>query len=227
MDKSVSINAFNRGKPFYPLIVNYLVLLIGFKDLAAQGVIKELNELTFVNQSINLDEVIKINLNKHSLSEIGKMELQQKLAEVKDGISKILGPLELKSEFQNNNVTVKIDEIANDLANNALYLIQYTILSASSLFILAHETSKDKPWHDRGPLWEFLRHCRNAAAHGGLFTFKGDEPKRLAEWGRFRIEATLQGTPLFKDKGGKGLLSPGDPIRLLWDIEQNYPSMSA
>jgi hypothetical protein len=32
---------------------------------------------------------------------------------------------------------------------------------------------------------------------------------------------------LFKDeKDGKGILSPGDPIRLLWDIEQAYPNIN-
>jgi hypothetical protein len=64
-------------------------------------------------------------------------------------------------------------------------------------------------------------------AHGGLFTFKGKEPCHPAEWGHFQIERTLQSTPLFKDEKGVGLLSPGDPIRLLWDIEQAYPSMIA
>ncbi len=227
MIESVSISAFNRGKPFYPLIVNYLVLLIGFKDLAARGVIRGLDKVTSVNSLINLDDLIKVNLNKDSISEAGKRELKLQLAEIKNGLSKILGPLELKSEFQSNNITVEIDEIAHDLANNILYLIPYTILSACSLFILAHEISKGKPWHDKGPLWEFLRHCRNASAHGGFFNLKSDEPRRPAEWGSFRIEATLQGTPLFKDIEGKGLLSPGDPIRLLWDIEQAYPGMSA
>jgi hypothetical protein len=35
----------------------------------------------------------------------------------------------------------------------------------------------------------------------------------------------MHDTPLMKDEAGAGLLSPGDPIRLLWDIEQAYPAM--
>jgi hypothetical protein len=219
VNNSVSINAFDRSKPFYPLIVNYLVLLIGFKDIAARGAIRELNKITTGNSSIPFDEIIKVDLNSISTSE-------EELAKIKSGLSKLSGPLELKSEFQGDNIKVEIYDIANDLMNNFSYLGRYIMRSAGALLILAHEISKDKPWHDQGRLWEFLRHCRNAAAHGGLFTFKNKEPCRLAEWGRFKIEAILQGTSLFKDEG-EGLLSPGDPIRLLWDIEQAYPSMSA
>lgn len=140
---------------------------------------------------------------------------------------KLLGPLELKSEFMDNHINYEIDNIANEILYNGPYLLKFLSYSAGILLILAHEFNKDKKWHDNGPLWEFLRHCRNAAAHGGLFTFKSQEPKRLAEWGHFRIERTLQGTLLFKDDKGCGLLSPGDPIRLLWDIEQSYPTMTA
>ena len=40
MTTKVPINHFDRSKPFYPLVMNYLILLIGFKDLAACGIIK-------------------------------------------------------------------------------------------------------------------------------------------------------------------------------------------
>jgi hypothetical protein len=225
MSNSVSINSFDRGKPFYPLIMNYLVLLIGFKDLPAQAALKEIEKHSGVNASLNLPELMNAVLKTFSASETGTIELGRQLIEFTKGYSNLLRPLELKSEFQANRIKVKIDEIANELLNNGPYLIKFMMRSAGSLLILAHEISKNKPWHDKGPLWEFLRHCRNAAAHGGLFTFKGNEPARPAEWGHFRIEASLHGTPLFKDEEGLGLLSPGDPIRLLWDIEQAYPSM--
>jgi hypothetical protein len=113
------------------------------------------------------------------------------------------------------------------LLNNGPYLAGFIMRSAGSLLILAHEFSKGKSWHDQGLLWEFLRHCRHAAAHGGFFTLIGKEPCHPAVWGHFQIERTLQGTPLFKDGKARGLLSPGDPIRLLWDIEQAYPGMRA
>jgi hypothetical protein len=92
------------------------------------------------------------------------------------------------------------------------------------VLVMAHEISKDKPWHNHDPLWEFLRHCRNAVAHGGYFHFKNNEPRRPAFWGSFILSPASNRAPLFKKDGG--ILSPGDPIRLLWDIEQAYPEMS-
>lgn len=74
-------------------------------------------------------------------------------------------------------------------------------------------------------MWEFLRHCRNAAAHGGKFHLLNGEPCRPANWGRFSIVASMHGTPLVFNQGSAGLLSPGDPLRLLWDIEQTYPGI--
>lgn len=229
MNSSVPINHFDRGKPFYPLVMHYLVLLIGFKDLTGRGVINELHKLSTSNSGVDIATITRSILNRISVSETDKTQLEQQLAEINSSLSKVLGPLQLKSEFQSNHIKVEVDDIANDLMTNASYLIRFFMRSAGSLLILAHEISKDEPWHDKGPLWEFLRHCRNAAAHGGLFKIDvhRGEPRHLAEWGRFRIEATLHDTPLFKDETGWGLLSPGDPIRLLWDIEQAYPSMNA
>jgi hypothetical protein len=216
---SIPINSFDRGKPFYPLITNYLVLLIGFKDLVARGAIKAIEKDSGLNATINHSEFTSNLMNFFSSETVAK-EFKQILTEFK-------GPLELKSEFQDNYIKVELGDIANELLYNGPYLLGFIMHSAGSLLILAHELSKDKTWHDKGPLWEFLRHCRNAMAHGGRFYFRRGEPIHAAEWGHLRIERALQGTPLFKDKKGYGLLSPGDPIRLLWDIEQAYPTMHA
>ncbi len=35
----------------------------------------------------------------------------------------------------------------------------------------------------------------------------------------------LQGTPLFKGLDGVGFLKPADPVLLMWDIEQAYPTL--
>jgi hypothetical protein len=227
LTSSAPLNHFDRGKPFYPLIMNYLILLIGFKELGGRGVIKELNKSYHEKLSINLDKLIIAHLKELPASELDKTRRDQQISDISNNLSNLLGPLKIKSEFQDNYIIAELDEIANDLFNNASYLLRFTMLSAGSLLILAYEISKDKKYIDNGPLWEFLRHCRNAAAHGGVFNFQGNEPKRPAEWGRFRIEAIMHGKPLFKDVEGRGFLSPGDPIRLLWDIEQAYPNMSA
>lgn len=168
MHSSVPINHFDRSKPFYPLVMNYLVLLIGFKDLAGRGVIKELNRNSASTSGIDVTAITSGIVRRVSASEADTTQLRQQLTEIDSALSKVLGPLELKSEFQGNHIEVDVDDIANDLMNNASYLIRFIMRSAGSLLILAHEISKNEPWHDKGPLWEFLRHCRNAAAHRGL-----------------------------------------------------------
>lgn len=95
--------------------------------------------------------------------------------------------------------------------------------TAGSLLIVAYESTA--AYRDRGPLWEFLRHCRNAGAHNGRFHLDRDEPRRPVRWASFNVTKSLHGTPLFHSQMDPGLIGPGDAIRLLWDIEQAYPEM--
>jgi hypothetical protein len=216
MNSTIPINHFNREKPFYPLVMNYLILLTGYKELALRGVIGPSNKDPL--------ELVKAKLNASSsiLQEQAKVEIEK----LSSQLSKLIGPLQLKSEFQGDRIEdrieIGVDFVANELVNNIGYLNSYLLMAAGNLLILAHEICKDTLFHDNGPLWEFLRHCRNAAAHSGRFIFHNNEPRRLAQWGQFQMAASLQSTPLFKGEDHVGLLSLGDPIRLLWDIEQAY-----
>ena len=210
---NISPNHFDRGKPFYPLVVNYIVFLAGFKDLAVRGAVG----------GEHLEEVL---LKTFSLGN-PQAATDEELRKLRENLRKLLGPLQLRSEFTGSHVAVNIDTLARELVSNVTYLSSVVMRSAGSLLILAHELTKYAPWRDRGPLWEFLRHARNAAAHGGSFNLRPNEPSRPARWGSFEIKRQLNRTPLFKDAAGLGLLSPGDPVRLLWDIEQAYPTMSA
>jgi hypothetical protein len=205
-------NHFDRSKPFYPIVMNYLVQLLGFKELAILGVTgpRELREL------IDKVPVLK-NIPPDKDAQVKK---------IFDDLSRLAGPLQLRSEFQGGTIDVDVHKMATEIAGNANYLLASFMKSAGSLLIVAHEISKDKRWHDRGPLWEFLRHCRNAAAHGGSFNLLHGEPRRPATWGSLQIKAGMQGIPLFKGTDPNGVLSPGDPIRLLWDIEQACPAMT-
>jgi hypothetical protein len=202
-------NHFDRGKPFYPLVMHYLVLLIGLKELAIRGTVgaKDLDAL--IKQVPALGTVVSTS--------------DPEVPDIREQLKKLSGPLFLRAESQTEPIEIDIDEVSRELVANFSYLLPLSMQSAGSLLILAHEISKDKHWHDTGPLWEFLRHCRHAAAHGGSFHFLNGEPRREAIWGAFTLTNQLQGTRLFKDANGVGLLSPGDPIRLLWDIEQAYP----
>jgi hypothetical protein len=214
MIESTPLNYFDKGKPFYPLVLNYLASLHGMYELLMRGL--------FLKLKAAPRETVEREIKKHP-----------KYATFLDSSpTQFPDPLALKSEFQGNSIKVGADEIASELVIDpssirtfTSYTLTFTLRAAASVLILAYElTTQD---HDDGPLWEFLRHCRNAAAHNGLFYFTKGEPRRLAKWGKFNVEVGMQGTPLFGNKDTPGLLGPGDPIRLLWDIEQTYPSMRA
>lgn len=206
-------NHFDRSKPFYPIVMNYIVQLLGFKELALRGVTGPREFLDVVKQIPALGHVPP-----------GRVA---DAAAVQDSLRKLMGPLQLRSEFLNGTIDVDVDQMARETVVNVNYLAAQLMLSAGSVLILAYELNKDQAWYDRGPLWEFLRHCRHGAAHGGRFHFLDGEPRRPASWGRLQITPALEGVPVFKGLDGIGLLSPGDPIRLLWDIEQAYPQMRA
>lgn len=206
---TVAPNHFNRAKPFYPVVMNYMVQLIGFKELALRGVVGP----------ATVDELLA-RLKRQPKHANEDVEL------IRKGVTDLMGPLSLRCEVQSERIVVEIDDVAREIQQEHGYLLPHMLSAAGSSIILAHEFSKDRPWHDQGPLWEFLRHCRHAAAHSGRFTFRNGEPRRSAAWGPLQITSALGGTPLFKSENGVGFLSLGDPVRLLWDIEQAYPAMS-
>jgi hypothetical protein len=90
-------------------------------------------------------------------------------------------------------------------------------MSAGALVILVWEITELEHSHD--PAWEFLRYCRNAAAHGGSFNFLHGEPRRLADWRGAQILPALQGSTLFADPPTQGSMGPGDVLYPLSDIE--------
>jgi hypothetical protein len=215
--KLIPPNYFDRSKPFYPLVMNYVVQLIGFKELALRGI-----------SGPRRDDLLESTLGRFSIEYGEPDEDEEALETLRSHLAKLSGPLELRSEIQDELITVDIDGIARDLFENTIYVGAWTMPAAGSIFIVAYEMAKEQGWSDReDPLWEFLRHCRNAAAHRGRFAFRGKEPTWLARWGHLEITHSLEGTPLFTDAAGNGLLSPGDPIRLLWDLEQANPQMQA
>jgi hypothetical protein len=209
MEHQVLPAHFDRSKPFYPLVVQYTVQLLGFRGLAARA----------------LAGGRAGGLTVAAVTGLGESFYPATPAEAAE-LAKLLGPLELASSVQTDRVLLNAEEIANEIAANVKYLSRYLLLAAGNVLVLAHELCKDKPAHDQSLLWEFLRHCRNAAAHGGLFNLHGGEPYRPARWRTLEILPGLQGSPLFVGEDGRGLLRPADPVLLLWDIEQAYPALA-
>lgn len=64
------------------------------------------------------------------------------------------------------------------------------------------------------PEREFLRHLRNASAHGNMWHFQRGEPRAVAQFNGFRLDASMHGTgPVLFDQFG-----PGDVYDLLTTI---------
>ncbi len=213
------INHFDRSKPFYPLVIAYIVFLHGVIELSSRGIINKLKKLRKEGKDITkiLEET---KLKPEILEKIKTLEL-----------TPLVGDLSLRSELQNNNIEVDINDIAEDLLNNCSYLFNSGSPFAATymLLISAYEITNDyrtKNNCQNDPLWQFFRHCRNASAHNGKFYLKNGEPRCTAKWDKFEILKTMDNTRLFKNNPtDSALLSIGDPIRLLWDIEQTYSDM--
>ena len=212
-------NHFDRSKPFYPIVMGYLVQLAGFKQLAYSATLRQLVGLVGAVSPGGADAAPTLSPQVMAIPEVSTAFklITEELAK----------PLQLRSAFQGTPIVVDINELAWEAASNSPYLGSRLMLAAGHVLVLAHEVSKNRDWHNTDPLWDFLRHCRNAVAHGGSFHFQNGEPVRRACWGPFNLTTALQDTWLFNSADRVGLLWPGDPIRLLWDIEQAYPAMAA
>jgi hypothetical protein len=208
-------NHFDRSKPFYPLVTNYALQFAGFKELAVRATLHQLAKMPGGANGLAYALAFQ--------PEAGKLR-----PDIKAQLEKLGGPLELRSDVQNCPVIIEIDDIGSEVLSQGRYLLGHLRNVAGwSLLIVAHEISRARPWHSPDPLWEFLRHCRHAAAHGGTFAFRTREPRFPAKWGGLEITRAREGSPVLASDDAPGLLWPGDLVRLLWDIEQAYPQMKA
>lgn len=136
------------------------------------------------------------------------------------GITGLLGNQELAS-ITAAAVRVDINALAATLfAERGAAIEHFNKLSAGALLILAWETTHGD--HTPHPDWEFLRHLRNAAAHGGSFELRGREPRHPAHWRSLAITRELNGRALFAAPVATGFIGIGDVLHLLADIEQRH-----
>lgn len=197
---------FDRSKPYYPYVIHYVVGLWAMKELAGYGlgILARAGEADLTPAASEPNEDSARRVANHRLVEL-------------------LPPLELTRKSGGAATGVDIAELAEEITRNHLYLFASTMRAAGGLLISAYEISKQH--RDHGELWEFFRHVRNAAAHGGSFNFLGQQPTRAAQWRGIELTRALQGSPLFDGASQQsGLLGPGDPLSLLWDVEQTLPS---
>lgn len=200
------------------MVTQYVASLLGFKELAGHGAVLAIRAeaqrlgLSYEDAFAELQKA-EAKLPESALSRLGPFE--------------VLEPLNLSSMVY-HSLPVDAEAMAQEfLDNGSHYSSRVMPYAAGGLIVLAYETAKLKGCVTRDPIWEFLRHCRNAVAHGNCFKFLGKEPVRQATWATLSITGSLQGTTLFQDdQNGQHFLKPADPIHLLWDIEQAYPSLA-
>jgi hypothetical protein len=210
MSISIPLYQFQRSSPFFNMVLNYEVLLLAIKEFGAAGVALFLKDLS----DAEYEEVLTDARTK------GNAELVEHLKAV--SLEELYPPLVLVSEFQDQQINIDAFATMRELGENIAYLVDDLKLSAVSA-LLVHAYEATEKIHAAEPLWEFLYHCRNAGAHGGRFTFRNGQPRSPAIWGRYTLSRGIhEGMPLIMHKGITGLFGPGDPLRLLWDIEQRY-----
>ena len=203
----INENHFNRAKIFYPFVVNYMATQHGILDLLSRGIVRDIQKLGEITeekkealQQLHGDKILNFIESPYLTPQLGKIKL--------------------KTIFNDGGIEVDINEISDDFLKNYNYLLPFQLKAAGSLIVMAYELTR-KDYDDQSEIWNFLYHCRNGAAHGGDFPAL-KKSRFPAKWRGIEITQEHQETPLFHMPDKPGLLSYGDPLTLLWDIEMKY-----
>lgn len=206
---------FDQRKPFYSLVVSYIVQINGLEELRLRGLLS------------GLDAILSHKFQQQELySKVDDFKLAIESAYGGSSHTGWTGTYRFPSRAISKGLDIEIKNLPSLVfsdTNCDERLKYFKRMTAGSLLILAHEITEI--YHNKDPLWEFVRHCRNAAAHKGYFNLLHGEPKRIAKWRTLEITKSLNGKSLFADSSDSGFLELGDVLFLLWDIEQAYPNI--
>jgi hypothetical protein len=200
---------FDPQKPFYAMVLGYLTQVHGFLEICSRGVLARLQKDSPENVEAWLQkEQSKVVRDFYAAALAGRKE------------TPLFGRQELASRT-GAGIRVETAQLAEEVISNHLAGVEYfNRISAGGLLIIAWEMTSE--YHSCHELWEFLRHCRNAAAHRGHFHLVGNEPRRPARWRSLEITHALQGKPLFPVPPEQGFLGIGDVLYLLSDLESTF-----
>lgn len=196
---------------FYPLVMAYLCQVHGAIDVLSRGLKPMLDALS----EEDFARLLSQQLNDTD---------RNRLIRVREGgVTGLFGQTLLAS-VSGQSIELRLPVFAESLVSNYRDTMdRYNRLSAGSLLILAWESVKQRS--DRGLIWEFFRHCRNAAAHNGRFTFTPNEPSRPGAWRNLSVDYSSEGKLLFpgpiRAPAEGFMLMPGDVLYLLLDIENS------
>lgn len=100
------------------------------------------------------------------------------------------------------------------IRGNPQFNLDYVGAFLMAVISLIADRLSHNAYFTKSPELEFVRHVRNAVAHGNRFHFRNDEPSRPARFRDFEIRRDLEGTVLFWE-----FMGPGDTLDLLQEVE--------
>lgn len=211
---------FDPQKPFYHLVISYLAQVHGLIELYSRGI-----KLKYGEKFKNID-ISQLTHPSNDGPAFSSSNAKRLKGVFEGGITELFGQQEMGSKID-KGIKIDIETLAMDIieiVKGVDPLESFDIMSAGSLLVIAWEKTKND--HTNHELWEFFRHCRNAAAHEGFFVFYRGEPKRSAKWRSLEIKRSLRGQPLFTIPLQKkeGFILPGDILYFLSDIESTFYS---
>ena len=131
MDTNIPLYEFQRSSPFFPMVLNYTVLLLAIKEFGAAGIALHLKSLPDAEYQKELAEA-KIQ---------GNVELVERLKSA--SVEELYPPLVLVSEFQDQHINIDAFATMRELGTNIGYLVDDLKLSAvSALLVQAYEATK-------------------------------------------------------------------------------------
>jgi len=125
---------------------------------------------------------------------------------------------------QNNKVNasghyeLQLDPSLEYVLSDSRNSFAFINLSVKAALLHVGDAFSGVEYFDRSPELEFLRHTRNAVAHGNRFNITSPL-KRPAFFRSYSISETLHGRQLLKDREGDGYLYAGDALALLDFLE--------
>ena len=124
------------------------------------------------------------------------------------------------SGIKTSSRSVSAHEVQQHVLNQSLphddYCSNLCVMLTNTAYAVA------EPYGDKGPVFEFFRHIRNASAHGNRFNFYPKQPARPAVWRGVRIDHSVTGVthPLHGAVCFGQFFGFADILELLWDVEQ-------
>lgn len=216
---------FRHDGPFRAFVVSFWIAHHGMFDLFTRGVRAHSEELRRAVGATEQDQA-KAIANKVADGRVTERMRLHLEAMMTFDAQLHPWPLELRKRG-GSSIGAQPAELAREVSEQAGGGLptDHMDLLCGGLLISAYQATSDW-WPSRtSPEYQFLYHCRNAAAHGARFKLKAREPKRPAVWRGLIVDRTWNGELLIRHDvfGVAGKLEPGDPILLLWDLEQTLP----